>query len=265
VPAALAASVTFAGNGFPMAGHSKFKNIMHRKGAQDKKRSKMFSKLSKEITVAAKQGMPDPNFNPRLRAAVLAARAQNMPKDNIDRAIKKSQEAGGDDYQEVRYEGFAPGGVGVIVETLTDNRNRTASEVRSTFSKYGGNLGETGAVSFMFDRVGEIEYPAGAASADAMLEAALEAGAADVESGEESHTLYTDADALHEVARSLEEKLGEAASARIIWRPQNTVGIDDEKAEKLLKMLEALEDSDDVQNVYANFDISESVMARLSA
>jgi YebC/PmpR family DNA-binding regulatory protein len=248
-----------------MAGHSKFKNIMHRKGAQDKKRSKMFSKLSKEITVAAKQGMPDPNFNPRLRAAVLAARAQNMPKDNIDRAIKKSQEAGGDDYQEVRYEGFAPGGVGVIVETLTDNRNRTAGEVRSAFTKYGGSLGETGAVSFMFDRVGEIEYPASAASADAMLEAALEAGADDVESDEEGHWLYTGADALHEVARVLEEKFGEPASAKIIWRPQNTVGIDDEKAEKLLKMLDALEDSDDVQNVYANFDISESVMARLSA
>jgi YebC/PmpR family DNA-binding regulatory protein len=248
-----------------MAGHSKFKNIMHRKGAQDKKRSKVFSKLSKEITVAAKTGMPDPNFNPRLRAAILAARAQNVPKDNIDRAIKKSQEAGGDDYQEVRYEGFAPGGVGVIVETLTDNRNRTASEVRSTFTKYGGNMGETGAVSFMFDRVGEIEYPAKVASADAMLEAALEAGADDCESDEEGHWLYTNADALHEVARGLEDKFGEPASVRIMWRPQNTVGVDDEKAEKLLKMLEALEDSDDVQNVYANFDIPESVMARLSA
>jgi YebC/PmpR family DNA-binding regulatory protein len=248
-----------------MAGHSKFKNIMHRKGAQDKKRSKMFSKLSKEITVAAKQGMPDPNFNPRLRAAITAARAQNMPKDNIDRAVKKSQEAGGDDYQEVRYEGFAPGGVGVIVETLTDNRNRTASEVRSAFTKYGGALGETGAVSFMFDRVGEIEYPASVASADAMLEAALESGADDVDSGEEGHWLYCSAESLHEVARALEDKFGEPAAAKIIWKPQNSVGVDDEKAEKLLKMLEALEDSDDVQNVYANFDMSESTMARLSA
>ena len=248
-----------------MAGHSKFKNIMYRKGAQDKKRSKVFSKLSKEITVAAKSGLPDPTMNPRLRAAVLAARAQNMPKDNIERAIKKSLEAGGDDYQEVRYEGFAPGGVGVIVETLTDNRNRTASEVRSAFTKYGGSLGETGAVSFMFDRVGEIEYPAKVATADAMLEAALEAGADDCESDEEGHWLYCGADALHEVARALEEKFGDATSMRIMWRPQNTVGVDDEKAEKLLKMLEALEDSDDVQNVYANFDMSESVMARLSA
>jgi YebC/PmpR family DNA-binding regulatory protein len=247
-----------------MAGHSKFKNIMHRKGAQDKKRSKMFSKLSKEITVAAKSGMPDPNFNPRLRAAVLAARAQNMPKDNIERAIKKSQEAGGDDYQEVRYEGFALGGVGVIVETLTDNRNRTASEVRSTFTKYGGNLGETGAVSFMFDRVGEIEYPASAASADAMLEAALDAGADDCQSDEDGHWLYSSPDSLHEVARILEEKFGEPGAVKIIWRPQNTVEVDDDKAEKLLKMLDALEDSDDVQNVYANFDMSESVMARLS-
>ncbi len=248
-----------------MAGHSQFKNIMYRKGAQDKKRSKIFSKLSKEITVAAKTGLPDANFNPRLRAAIQAARKENMPKDNIERAIKKSQESGGDDYQEVRYEGFGPGGVGVIVETLTDNRNRTASEVRSTFSKYGGNLGETGAVSFMFDRVGEIEYSASVATADAMLEAALDAGADDVLSDEEGHWLYADADSLHEVARKLEEKFGEPASARIIWRPQNKVDVDDEKAEKLLKMLEALEDSDDVQNVYANFDISESVMARLSA
>ncbi len=248
-----------------MAGHSKFKNIMHRKGAQDKKRAKMFSKLSKEITVAAKMGLPDPAFNPRLRAAILAARAQNVPKDNIDRAIKKSQEVGGDDYQELRYEGFAPGGVGVIVEALTDNRNRTASEVRSTFTKYGGNLGETGAVSFMFDRVGEIEYPRKAGTPDAMLEAALDAGADDCESDDDGHWFYCDAAMLHEVARALEGTLGEPNSARLIWRPQNTVGVDDEKAEKLLKMLDALEDSDDVQNVYANFDISETVMARLDA
>jgi YebC/PmpR family DNA-binding regulatory protein len=248
-----------------MAGHSKFKNIQHRKGAQDKKRAKMFSKLSKEITVAAKMGMADPAFNPRLRAAILAARAQNMPKDNIDRAIKKSQEAGGDNYEELRYEGFAPGGVGVIVETLTDNRNRTAGDVRSLFTKYGGNLGETGAVSFMFDRVGEIEYPASAGTADAMLEAALEAGADDCQSDEDGHRFYCDPTALHEIAGSLEATLGESSGTRLVWRPQNTIEVDDEKAEKLLKMLDALEDSDDVQNVYANFDISESVMARLGA
>ncbi len=246
-----------------MAGHSKFKNIMHRKGAQDKKRSKMFSKLSKEITVAAKMGLPDPAMNPRLRAAVLAARAQNMPKDNIDRAIKKSQESGDNNYEEIRYEGFAPGGVGVIVETLTDNKNRTASDVRSTFSKYGGNLGETGAVSFMFDRVGEIEYPLEAGSADAMLEVALEVGADDSQSDEDGHRFYCDGSALHEVSQSLEDRLGEPRGARLIWRPQNTIGVDDDKAENLLKMLGALEDSDDVQNVYANFDISEDVMARL--
>ena len=247
-----------------MAGHSKFKNIMHRKGAQDKKRSKMFSKLSKEITVAAKMGMPDPAFNPRLRAAVLAARAQNMPKDNIDRAIKKSQEAGGESYEEVRYEGFAPGGVGVIVEALTDNRNRTASDVRATFSKYGGNLGETGAVSFMFDRVGEIVYPPEAGTPDGMLEAAVEAGADDCQSDSDGHRFYCAVASLHEVSQALEERLSRPPSeARLIWKPQNTIGVDDEKAVSLLKMLDALEDSDDVQNVYANFDIAEEVMARL--
>lgn len=246
-----------------MAGHSQFKNIMHRKGAQDKKRSKMFSKLSKEITVAAKSGMPDPSMNPRLRAAVLAARAQNMPRDNIERAIKKSMEAGGDNFEEIRYEGFAPGGVGVIVEALTDNRNRTASDVRSIFTKYGGNLGETGAVSFMFDRLGEIEYPAKAATADAMIEAALDAGADDCQSDADGHRLYCDAGALHEVGRALEAKFGEPSAARIMWRPQNTVEVDDDKAEKLMKLLDALEDSDDVQNVYANFEMSEAAMARL--
>ena len=202
--------------------------------------------------------------NFRLRIAVDKARASNMPKDNIDRAIKKSLEAGGEDYHEVRYEGFAPGGVGVIVEALTDNRNRTASDVRSTFTKYGGNLGETGAVSFMFDRAGEIEYPAAAATADDMLEAALEAGADDCQSDEDGHRLYCEIDVLHDVVRSLEAKFGEPAAARIMWRPKNSVDVDDEKAEKLLKMLDALEDSDDVQNVYANFEISESTMARLS-
>ena len=184
-----------------MAGHSQFKNIMYRKGAQDKKRAKLFAKLAKEITVAAKMGLPDPEYNPRLRAAIQAARAENMPKDNIERAVKKSTDQGGENYEEVRYEGFGAGGIGVIVETLTDNRNRTAGEVRAIFTKNGGNLGETGAVSFMFDRLGLIEYPADAATADEMLEAAIEAGADDCQSGEDAHELYTAADALHEVAR----------------------------------------------------------------
>lgn len=248
-----------------MAGHSKFKNIMYRKGAQDKKRSKIFSKLSKEITVAAKMGAPDPDMNPRLRLAIQAARAQNMPKDNIERAIKKSQDAGGENYEEVRYEGFGVGGVGVIVEALTDNRNRTASEVRSTFAKHGGNLGETGAVSFMFDRVGSIEYAADVASPDEMFEAAIEAGADDCESSDDGHTLYCDAESLSEVAKALEAKFGEPNSAQIIWRPQNSVELDEEKGSKLLKMLGALEDSDDVQNVYANFEIPDEIMEKLSA
>lgn len=248
-----------------MAGHSKFKNIMHRKGRQDKRRSKMFSKLAKEITVAAKLGAPDPDMNPRLRTAVQAARAQNMPKDNIERAIKKSQEAGGESYEEVRYEGFGTAGVGVIVEALTDNRNRTAGEVRSIFSKNGGNLGETGAVAFMFDRVGAIEYDAEVASADAMFEAAIEAGAEDVESGDDGHTLYCEADSLHDVVKGLEQTCGDPRSAAIIWRPQNAIELDDEAGEKLLRLLDALEDSDDVQNVYANFEMSEEVMEKLSA
>ncbi len=246
-----------------MAGHSKFKNIMHRKGAQDKKRSKMFSKLSKEITVAAKLGAPDPEMNPRLRTAVAAARAQNMPKDNIDRAIKRSQ-SDDETYEEMRYEGFGVGGIGVIVEALTDNRNRTAGEVRSIFSKHGGNLGETGSVSFMFDRVGEIEFDTGIASGDEMFEAALEAGADDCESSEDGHTLYCDAESLHEVSKILEEKFGEPRSARIIWRPQNAIELDDNKGEQLLRMLEALEDSEDVQNVYANFEVSDAVIEKLS-
>ncbi len=248
-----------------MAGHSKFKNIMHRKGRQDKRRSKMFSKLAKEITVAAKLGAPDPDMNPRLRTAVQAARAQNMPKDNIERAIKKSQEAGGESYEEVRYEGFGTAGVGVIVEALTDNRNRTAGEVRSIFSKNGGNLGETGAVAFMFDRVGAIEYDADVATADAMFEAAIEAGAEDVESGDDGHTLYCEADSLHDVVKGLEQTCGDPRSAAIIWRPQNAIELDDEAGEKLLRLLDALEDSDDVQNVYANFEMSEEVMEKLSA
>ncbi|ADP69955.1 protein of unknown function DUF28 [Rhodomicrobium vannielii ATCC 17100] len=248
-----------------MSGHSQFKNIMYRKGAQDSKRSKMFSKFAREITAAAKIGLPDPAMNPRLRTAILAARAQNMPKDNIERAIKKSQEAGGADYIEVRYEGFAPGGVGIIVEALTDNRNRTAGEVRSLFTKYGGNLGETGAVSFSFDRVGEIEYPLSAGSAEEMLEAAIEAGADDCESDAEAHWLTTTIDAFSEVQAELEKKFGPAKSAAIGWRPQNTVEVDEEKGEKLLKLIDSLEDSDDVQKVYANFEMSDKVMEKLSA
>jgi len=248
-----------------MAGHSKFKNIQFRKGAQDKKRAKLFSKLAREITAAARLGMPDPAMNPRLRTAIQAARAQNMPKDNIERAVSKSQEAGGANYEEVRYEGFGTGGVGVIVEALTDNRNRTASEVRSIFSKFGGNLGETGAVSFNFDRLGAVEFEPDKASADAMLEAAIEAGAEDCESNAEGHLIYSDPEELHEVAKALEEKFGEPQTVRILWRPKNTVPVDEEGGERLLRMIESLEDSDDVQNVYANFDIADEVLERLSA
>jgi YebC/PmpR family DNA-binding regulatory protein len=248
-----------------MAGHSKFKNIQFRKGAQDKKRSKLFSKLGREITAAAKVGMPDPAMNPRLRTAVQAARAQNMPKDNIERAIKKSEEAGGANYEEVRYEGFGAGGVGVIVEALTDNRNRTASEVRSVFTKFGGNLGETGAVSFNFDKLGAIEFDAAKASAEAMLEAAIDAGAEDCESSAEGHVVYCHPDELHQVAKALEAKFGEPRVARILWRPKSTVPIGEEAGQRLLRMLEGLEDSDDVQNVYANFEIADEVLERLSA
>jgi YebC/PmpR family DNA-binding regulatory protein len=248
-----------------MAGHSKFKNIMHRKGAQDKKRGKIFSKLGKEITVAAKMGSPDPDMNPRLRTAIQAAKAQNMPNVNIDRAIKRSQEAGGENYEEVRYEGFGVGGIGVIVETLTDNRNRTAGDVRSIMAKHGGNLGETGAVSCMFDRVGAVEFSADAGSADEVFEAAIEAGAEDVDSSDDGHTIYCGADALHEVAKGLEATLGAPVSAAIIWKPHNSIELDDQAGETLLKMLEALEDSDDVQNVYANFEVSDAVMEKLGS
>lgn len=248
-----------------MAGHSKFKNIMHRKGAQDKKRAKVFSKLSKEITVAAKMGAPEPDMNPRLRLAIQAARAQNMPKDNIERAIKKSQDAGGEAYEEIRYEGFGAGGVGVIVETLTDNRNRTAGDVRAIFSKHGGNLGETGAVSCVFDRIGSVEYPPETATAEEMVEAAIEAGAQDCESSDDGHTIYCDVEDLGDVAKALEQHFGEARSAQIIWKPQNTIEVDEETGGKLMRLLEALEDHDDVQNVYANFEVSDEVMERLSA
>jgi YebC/PmpR family DNA-binding regulatory protein len=248
-----------------MAGHSQFKNIMHRKGRQDAMRSKLFGKLAREITVAAKMGLPDADMNPRLRAAVLAARAQSMPKDNIERAIKKALGGDAEAYEEIRYEGYGPGGVAVIVETLTDNRNRTAGEVRARFTKSGGALAETGAVSFMFDRVGVVEYDAKVASADAMLEAAIDAGADDVVSTEGGHEVYASADQLREVARALEGKFGEPRKAALTWKPQNTVPVDDDQGEKLLRLIETLEDHDDVQNVYANFEVSDSLMQKMSA
>jgi len=247
-----------------MAGHSQFKNIMHRKGRQDKARSKLFGKLAREITVSAKLGLPDPAFNPRLRAAVIAARAENMPKDNIDRAIKKSQGADTESYDEIRYEGYGPGGVAIIVEALTDNRNRTAGEVRAIFSKNGGNLAETGAVSFMFSHVGIVEYDAKAASADAMLEAAIDAGAEDVTSNDDGHQIITAPDTLNDVAKALEAKFGEPRKASLLWRPQNTVALDDEAGEKVLRLIESLDDSDDVQNVYANFEVSDALVAKMS-
>jgi YebC/PmpR family DNA-binding regulatory protein len=248
-----------------MAGHSQFKNIMHRKGRQDKARSKLFSKLAREITVSAKMGMPDPNFNPRLRAAMLAARAENMPKDNIERAIKKSQGGDAESYDEVRYEGYGPGGVAIIVEALTDNRNRTAGDVRATFTKSGGNLAETGAVAFMFDRVGVVEYDASVASADAMLDAAIDAGADDVASNEGGHEIYTAQDSLAEVAKALEAKFGEPRKAALTWKPQNTLEVSDDQGEKLLRLIETLEENDDVQNVYANFEVSDALMSKMSA
>ena len=248
-----------------MAGHSKFKNIQHRKGAQDKKRAKIFARLTKEIMVAAKMGLPDPDANPRLRTAILAARAQNMPKDNIERAIKKSSDDGDTVYEEVRYEGFGPAGIGIIVETLTDNRNRTAAEVRSTFSKNGGNLGETGSVSFMFDRVGAIEFDAERADAETVFEAAIEAGAEDVDSSDEGHEIICVVEELHNLVNELQNIMGEPRAADIIWRAQNDIAVDGEAAEKVVKLVEALDDVDDVQNVYANFDISEEVLQQLSA
>jgi YebC/PmpR family DNA-binding regulatory protein len=248
-----------------MAGHSQFKNIMHRKGRQDAVKSKLFGKLAREITVAAKLGLPDPAMNPRLRAAVIAARAQSMPKDNIDRAIKKAQGGDAENYDEIRYEGYGPGGVAVIVEVLTDNRNRAAGEVRATFTKNGGNLAETGAVSFMFDHVGVVEFEADAASADTMLDAAIEAGADDVVSNENGHEIYTSQDTLREVAKVLEGRFGEPRKAALTWKPQNTVAVDDLQGEKLLKLIDTLNDNDDVQNVYANFEVSDALIAKMSA
>ena len=246
-----------------MAGHSQFKNIMHRKGRQDAVRSKLFSKLAREITVAAKMGLPDPNMNPRLRAAIQAARAENMPKDNIERAIKKALGGDSENYEEIRYEGYAPGGVAVIIEALTDNRNRTASEVRSYFTKAGGSLAETGAVSFMFDRVGVIEYDAKVATEDAMMEAAIEAGADDASSSEDGHEIVTAMDALRDVAKELETKFGEPKKAALVWRAQNQIAVDDEAGEKILKLLDSLDDNDDVQNVYSNAEFSDTLMAKM--
>ena len=247
-----------------MAGHSKFKNIMHRKGAQDKKRSNLFSKLSREITVAAKMGMPDPDMNPRLRLAVNAAKAQSMPKDNIQRAIDKASAAGGEDYEEVRYEGYGPGGVALIVEALTDNRNRTATNVRTAFSKNGGNLGSEGSVQHGFERLGLIEYGPGAGDEEKVLEAAIEAGADDVESGEDGHAIWTAADALHGVAGELEKTLGPADGVKLAWKPTITVEMDEGGAATLLKLVDTLDDDDDVQTVWGNYEISDELMEKLA-
>jgi YebC/PmpR family DNA-binding regulatory protein len=248
-----------------MAGHSQFKNIMHRKGAADVRRSKLFSKLAREITVAAKLGVPDPDMNARLRLAILNARAENMPKDNIERAIKKAAGNDGENYETIRYEGYGPGGVAMIVEALTDNRNRTAGAVRSYLSKNGGALGETGSVAFMFDHVGQIVYKPEAGSADKVLEAAIEAGADDVQSGADGHTITTSFADLGEVSKKLEASLGEADSVKSIWRPQSTTSLDEDKASAMLKLIGILDEDDDVQEVYANYEIPDSVMAKLTA
>ncbi|MEM0937019.1 MAG: YebC/PmpR family DNA-binding transcriptional regulator [Pseudomonadota bacterium] len=248
-----------------MAGHSKWANIQHRKGRQDAARSKLFSKLSKEITVAAKMGDPDPDKNPRLRLAVKEAKAQSVPKDVIERAIKKSQGGEGDEYEEIRYEGYGPGGVAVIVEAMTDNRNRTASTVRSTFGKHGGNLGETGSVGFMFERKGEITYPPEAGDEDSLLEAAMEAGAEDVESAEDGHVIYCADTDLNDVSTALEASLGESTSTKLIWKPTTTTELDFEGAQKLMRLIEVLEDDDDVQRVTANFEVSDEVMEQLAS
>ncbi|MES2493516.1 MAG: YebC/PmpR family DNA-binding transcriptional regulator [Pseudomonadota bacterium] len=246
-----------------MAGHSKFKNIMHRKGAQDKKRSATFSKLSREITVAAKMGMPDPDMNPRLRAAVNAAKAQSVPKENIQRAIDKASKGEGDNYEEVRYEGYGPGGVAIIVEALTDNRNRTATNVRTAFAKNGGNLGASGAVSHGFERLGLIEYPGAAGDEEQVLEAAIEAGADDVESDEDSHSIWTSIENLHPVAHELEKVLGEAEAVKLAWKPSLKAPVDEEAARTLLKLIDTLDDDDDVQTVWGNYEIADEVMERL--
>lgn len=249
-----------------MAGHSQFKNIMHRKGAQDKKRAKIFTRLVKEIIVATKSGLPDPVSNPRLRAAILAARAENMPKDKIENAIKRgSGDTGGENYDAIRYEGYGPGGVAVIVEVLTDNRNRAASDVRTAFSKNGGNLGETGSVGFMFDHVGQIIFPKAAASEDALFEAAIEAGAENLESTDEDYIITTSMENMHEVSSALEAKFGEPKGSKLNWLPKTTTPVDEAQAATLLKMIDVLEDCDDVQEVFSNFEVSEEVMQKLSA
>ncbi|HWU55950.1 MAG TPA: YebC/PmpR family DNA-binding transcriptional regulator [Rhizomicrobium sp.] len=247
-----------------MAGHSQFKNIMFRKGKQDKERSKLFAKLSREITVAAKSGLPDPAHNPRLRTAIIAAKAESMPKDNIERAINKAVGGAGENYDEIRYEGRGPGGVALIVETMTDNRNRTSADVRAAFSKYGGALGETGSVSFMFDHVGVITYPPGKGSEDAMLEAALEAGANECVSTADGHEFLTSMEDFASVRDALEAKLGAPQSAAIVWRPQNMVSVTDEAGETLIKLVEVLDDHDDVQNVYGNYELSEALLGKLA-
>ena len=248
-----------------MAGHSQFKNIMHRKGAADAKRSQAFAKLAREITVAAKLGLPDPKMNSRLRLAIQNARAENMPKDVVDRAIKKAAGADGENYDEIRYEGYGPGGIAVVVEALTDNKNRTASAVRSYFTRSGGALGETGAVSFMFDHVGQILYKPTVGTADKVLEAAIDAGADDVQSSEDGHEILTSFENLGEVAKALEETLGEPDSVKVIWKPQNLIPVDEEKAVGVMKLIDALDDDDDVQNVYTNFEVSDEVMQKLTA
>jgi YebC/PmpR family DNA-binding regulatory protein len=248
-----------------MAGHSQFKNIMHKKGKVDAQRSKLFGKLAREVTVAAKLGLPDPDMNPRLRAAILAARAENMPKDNIQRAIAKASGGDAEAYEEIRYEGYGPGGAALIVEAMTDNRNRTASDIRSVFTKSGGNLAETGAVAFMFNRVGVVAFDAKAADADAMLEAAIEAGADDVVSDEDGHAVYCDQGSLAEVSKALEARFGEPRKSALVWRARNTVNVDDEAAEKLIRLVESLEDHDDVQNVFVNFEVSDAAMAKAGA
>jgi len=247
-----------------MAGHSKFKNIQFRKGRQDKIRSKLFSKLSRDITIAARQGVPDPAMNARLRLAIANAKAESMPKDNIDRAIKKAAGGEADTMEEIRYEGFAPGGVGLIVEVLTDNRNRAAANVRALFTKAGGNLGETGSVSFMFDRLGEITYARAAGSDDAVMEAAIEAGAEDVASDEDGHTIYSAFEDLGAVAEALEATLGPAKTTAVVWRPKSETPVAGDEAAKLVKLLDALDDDDDVQNVYGNYAIDEAELERLA-
>jgi YebC/PmpR family DNA-binding regulatory protein len=249
-----------------MAGHSQFKNIMYRKGAQDKKRAKIFTKIIRELTTAARTGLPDVASNPRLRAAVNAAKEANMPKDTVERAIRRG--AGGEEgenYEEVRYEGYGPGGIAIIIEALTDNRNRTASDVRTAFTKAGGHLGESNSVSFLFDRIGQVIYPARAASADEMFEAAVDAGADNVESGAQEHVVTTAPEALNAARDALEQRFGAPASARLVWKAKTQTPVEGQAAEALFKLLETLEDSDDVQNVFANFEVSDEVMARLSA